>query len=945
MPERGDLISYELSLGFGIKTDEALSAINNVSKKITYLEDQMSSLGNVFSDIFTAKDATTQINSITNQFDGVISQISNVQKSLFGVDFGKFNDDVTMQFTDVLDKLSSFDFVGIGSTIIEQLSQGILDSKKILLDNTTKILESFADYFPQSPAKDGPLVKLWYWGKGIVGQISQGVADNWKLIVTAMGAGWAAIRVGSYGFARGLGTMINDVGRMMVGSWRSIVGVAEGGVNILIGLAGYAARLVAQVWSTNMWSNLNQLSERFRTVNNRVYGSMNALNLESRRTADAFGLLNNEAGDAMDALIRLKVPRRELHMMAGALGQVVRISGVGAEQLATLSAKWGGAGDSAMVLRNNVSDLVRTMRLFSLTNADVAKATQVGDNSFAMLKSTLGNNYKEFEKFQLRLTGVANQLVATGELTQGQVDGIGDAMKNIFANPMNQFKAEAYFGFQLKSTEDIQRAQAELGKRLAKIYDPANPKRYFLQAQKIGEAIGINLNPASAEAYRKVYDNLIKDYAKYGIVVNDVDMHSMENLRKLQEAKAQASGDQYLIKELQRQRAGIDLQKEFADSTDSFTQAWTRLQNTINNLSARALLPFESLFIKIMGPANSFIESLSNKIEELSKSTAFSGFIDRALTKIDALATKIVSAVRPQLDWLLDTLFNESMFEQGSLISTLTDGLFGFANAVIAEVPNVLNILGGLWDGTKAIFNMFMAEMGPTGNGLIAALSNGISMAGPLLENAILEVFRMIERYLPHSDADDGPFKSLTSSGKGLVAAISAGVTDAKKYLVGAVVDVAHSAMQGLMKKFRDTNLGPWMQTLFDSFITINPSDPKLETPDIKPAAEINNIDMAQQAEEMQRGVEKTIRMKLETEKTAQDVEPITKEQKIPNTIAQTKLLTDYDADDDAELTMMSKILEVLESIDRRMHKNNERQLDRNTEADFNNFTDVIGKF
>jgi hypothetical protein len=72
-----------------------------------------------------------------------------------------------------------------GKKIIEQLVQGIVESRKELDEEVTKSAQDIADHFPQSPARKGPLKKLIRMGFMIGSQISAGMITAKPLIILA----------------------------------------------------------------------------------------------------------------------------------------------------------------------------------------------------------------------------------------------------------------------------------------------------------------------------------------------------------------------------------------------------------------------------------------------------------------------------------------------------------------------------------------------------------------------------------------------------------------------------------------------------------------------------------------------------------------------------------------------------------------------------------------
>ncbi|WP_016759408.1 phage tail tape measure protein [Leptospira weilii] len=139
---------------------------------------------------------------------------------------------------------------------------------------------------------------------------------------------------------------------------------------------------------------------------------------------------------------------------------------------------------------------------------------------------------------------------------------------------------------------------------------------------------------------------------------------------------------------------------------------------------------------------------------------------------------------------------------------------------IIALWTGFVNVLSVIWSGITMVWNSIwngILSIGPTilakfasfwkaipdsaktaGLGLLSAFGEGILSGANLVLDPLKNVLSMIGRFLPHSNAEEGPLSNLTGSGSAFVDTFALGMKQRKNYLSTTMNDVASAFDQKL---------------------------------------------------------------------------------------------------------------------------------------------------
>lgn len=132
-----------------------------------------------------------------------------------------------------------------------------------------------------------------------------------------------------------------------------------------------------------------------------------------------------------------------------------------------------------------------------------------------------------------------------------------------------------------------------------------------------------------------------------------------------------------------------------------------------------------------------------------------------------------------------------------------------FGNLVSTKWNQLGTFLGGIWDSVaakwergiqfikdlipgwiKGVFSGFDSETKKSGMKFNYTFAEGVKSAESIIPDSVLGILSKIGRFLPHSDAEEGPLSQLTKSGRDLVGTFVYGMESAKHTVKPAIVDV-----------------------------------------------------------------------------------------------------------------------------------------------------------
>lgn len=119
---------------------------------------------------------------------------------------------------------------------------------------------------------------------------------------------------------------------------------------------------------------------------------------------------------------------------------------------------------------------------------------------------------------------------------------------------------------------------------------------------------------------------------------------------------------------------------------------------------------------------------------------------------------------------------------------------YGIKEALILAFVNPFLGLGSLiWSALSNVIGNIRNRMKESGLSLFEAFGLGILDSISDLKTTVNNVMSVIARFLPHSNADEGPLSNLTGSGAAFVDTFALGMKQRKAFLATTMIDVASS--------------------------------------------------------------------------------------------------------------------------------------------------------
>ncbi|WP_317677350.1 hypothetical protein [Leptospira kirschneri] len=223
-------------------------------------------------------------------------------------------------------------------------------------------------------------------------------------------------------------------------------------------------------------------------------------------------------------------------------------------------------------------------------------------------------------------------------------------------------------------------------------------------------------------------------------------------------------------------------------------KAWNWIVNTWSNLSGFGKL-LVVWFMPIVGIPLMIYENW-DKIKNIFSSVgtiiakAFSN-IYPYIQPIINVPSRIVSAWNSLTNFfgkIVDSIF--------SIFTSLPPGIQEIL--VLAMVNPIFGLYSLIWQALSNVIGNIRNRMKDSGKSLFTAFSEGILDSITDLKSTIHNVMQIIDRYLPHSNALEGPLSRLTDSGSAFIDTFILGMKQKNNTLVGFLSDVSNRFKSGL---------------------------------------------------------------------------------------------------------------------------------------------------
>lgn len=223
-------------------------------------------------------------------------------------------------------------------------------------------------------------------------------------------------------------------------------------------------------------------------------------------------------------------------------------------------------------------------------------------------------------------------------------------------------------------------------------------------------------------------------------------------------------------------------------------KTWDWIVNTWSNLSGFGKLLVVWL-MPIVGIPLMIYENW-DKIKNIFSSVGTG--IAKAFSNISPYIQPIIDApFRIISTWnSLTNFFGRIVDSIFSIFASLPSGIQEIL--VLAMVNPIFGLYSLIWQALSNVIGNIRNRMKDSGKSLFTAFSEGILDSIADLKITIHNVMQVIDRYLPHSNALEGPLSRLTHSGSAFVDTFVWGMKQKKNTLVGSLGEMSNGLQSGL---------------------------------------------------------------------------------------------------------------------------------------------------
>lgn len=707
MAERGDLLAYELDIGFNLNSDKASKGLLGLSDQFTYLESQSKSLSKNFESEF-GRDYSNNFVKISEQLevvqnfvgqltpdfekhrvshellndqliqqnklqDTISTGLEDQRQSSLGIidNYSMIAESLGGIFADVVGKITSLDVAGAGRAIVTGLSKGIDGSSKIAFNATNRLTKGIDAYFPHSPALMGALSTIMSVGGSIVNAIAKGIAG-------AAGIAWSAAK-----------WLVSGIANII---WSGIKMIGNFALDML----------------KKSWGKILVTSEKFHRLTYRNYGSINDLTGAVMRAASTYGVMTDQVAEAYDELMKSRIVVADL-AVAGASGEegmmklaagmsmLNRMTGVAYTTTANYTRIMQRSGMGLDGLERKYRYLANTMRKFSLTSQELNNAMNVDANT----EWTMLGRFGKEGPAQLADIRVGLQAISASARLP---DGVVEAWTSVLTSNLDIQLASQRHGHEMADQNDNIASTLAMVRRMRDEFamQDGNPLFNAVEAQEAAGVFGITT------------DQAIKLLATY----EAMDPAMRDNIKSVEDFQAAI-------------KTGNLETKAMYDESKGLGYNWQLFMDRVQSTFGKLLVKFLPLLDKIVALMDATIIPALSAVMDAS-----ADFLDLFSTAPDA------AAFSDGIGKIFDNI--SAKFSSMPLVQNGIAFIKSFAQGIITGFPTAINMILTLFKDIAAYLPNSDAEKGPfsrlTWNGmqLIRTLGEGvISGAGFFLKSLL----------------------------------------------------------------------------------------------------------------------------------------------------------------------------------------------------------------
>lgn len=803
--ERGDILSYELDVGFNLSVDKAIAGLGLVSGKIDYIKVQSTQLSKSFATSFATADYIGGFADLTKTIDKTGISLTNVADSVkLDVDLKK-NYKLLEEQYELGEKINEqtelgnkFRLVGIdqaGSKLTTLLSTGIANGAGMVYKTVHDLANGIMNYFPRSPIKVGPLMSLFNGGMKLMGMLAQGIA-----------AGAGAV----------YGAITKLVGFVASSLWGMVKWLA-GKVFDALGKAYQA---------------LIEGAEAYHTANYRLYGSMEKLAAETLHTASTQGFLISSIQQATTALVANRISYQDLSgalgvtevqfwKMTGTMAMVNRTTDLSFNTIANLTRIMVTNGRTADYITDKWRSYINVMRSAKLTTNELEQALNISPEQEWAFLGRFGKESREtLAELRLGLQAVA----ADAKLPAGAMDGIVNSMSKV----MDDIRLGTLHGVRdATNVDELFAGMMNSAKQIKAMYGDTFDN---VEMKQITGRFGFDKTEATKWVQMQTqFEKINEDRRRNGLA----EIKTIAELRAHYDAAGASMSSLY-------------------DESKGFQYNIRILGDAITGTFGRAMLPFMKVAIVLL-------DKFSAKLT--AKGPGGTSFLDRLATTMEKITVKLAPLMGRVFDAALVMVDKFLLLIDGALATVGSGGLFDafiggiekYANKLFDKVASIFNwvmqlfpnsdakrgpfsgltksgktVLATFWDGISTTVSWFgdklIGAFVPSGlaSFVKSAFSNPLALIKSFLTGNMSDLIPNIMKGLVGGLDIKGMIANLLTGNpladlmKGLVGGLDTkGMTTTLvsdvKGAVGTILDV----LNGTVGKFMNVGLG-WMDSLVE---------------------------------------------------------------------------------------------------------------------------------
>ena len=234
-----------------------------------------------------------------------------------------------------------------------------------------------------------------------------------------------------------------------------------------------------------------------------------------------------------------------------------------------------------------------------------------------------------------------------------------------------------------------------------------------------------------------------------------------------------------------------------------FSQQFTLLRNLVSDIWSALHSDTESVW----GAISTFLSGTLSNIQQLfsRQFSAVRDFVSRTLSNIYRTVRDQMSSIQQFFDSTLGNVVSRVKTWASNAYSEFWDGLDRMYRALGRAGRQLKSRMGSIASDVVQKVKDVGSDMYNAGKNLIQSIVNGINDSPNAVKNAVASHVGKAAKFLPWSDAEEGPLSNLSESGPGLVRTIAQGIRAEGGRLSAAVREMAAGARAFLPRSDADT--------------------------------------------------------------------------------------------------------------------------------------------